>query len=62
MFKCIFRETLFRVNITDHKNGSQSFNEMRVQHFDYEASIGKDTDDIITVPDIPYIVRIEPIS
>lgn len=58
IFKCMFRETLFRVNITDHKNDSQSFNEMRVQHFDYEASNGIDTEDFITVPDIPYIVRI----
>lgn len=35
---------------------------MRVQRFDYEASNGIDTEDIITVPDIPYIVRIEPFS
>lgn len=57
-----FRETLYRVNITDHKNNSQSFNEMRVQHFDYASSNGVDTDDIITVPDIPYIVRVLIIS
>lgn len=50
-----FRETLYRVNITDHKNGSQTFNEMKVQEYDYDASNGTDND-IIIVPDIPYIV------
>lgn len=43
--------------MTDHKNGSQTFNEMKVQKFDYSASNGTDSD-IITVPDIPYIVSI----
>lgn len=58
VFLCFFRENLYRVNVTDHKNGSQTFNEMKTQSFDYEASKGLDSD-IITVPDIPYIVSIK---
>jgi len=50
-----FRETSYRVNITDHKNGSQTFNEMKVQEYAYDASNGTDND-IIIVPDIPLIV------
>ena len=45
------------MNITDHQNGSQTFNEMKVQEYAYDASNGKDSD-IIIVPDIPYIVSI----
>ncbi|XP_060837161.1 lysosome membrane protein 2-like [Rhopalosiphum padi] len=52
-----YRETLYRVNITDHQNGSQTFNEMKVQEYAYDASNGKDND-IIIVPDIPYISAI----
>ncbi|XP_050430314.1 scavenger receptor class B member 1-like isoform X2 [Adelges cooleyi] len=52
-----YRETLYRVNITDHKNGSQTFNEMKIQEFDHLSSNGSDSD-IITVPDIPYISAI----
>ncbi|XP_050533291.1 scavenger receptor class B member 1-like [Daktulosphaira vitifoliae] len=52
-----YRETLYRVNITDHKNGTQTFNEMKVQEFDYSSSNGSDSD-VITVPDIPYISAI----
>lgn len=44
--------------MTDHKNGSQTFNEMKVQSFDYDASNGSETD-IIVVPDIPYIVSLD---
>lgn len=39
-----YRETLYRVNITDHQNGSQTFNEMKVQEYAYDASNGKDND------------------
>ncbi|XP_025420985.1 lysosome membrane protein 2-like isoform X2 [Sipha flava] len=52
-----YRETSYRVNITDHKNGSQTFNEMKIQEFDYNSSNGSDSD-IIVVPDIPYIIAI----
>ncbi|VVC37874.1 Hypothetical protein CINCED_3A020936 [Cinara cedri] len=52
-----YRETLYRVNVTDHKNGSQTFNEMKVQEFEYASSNGTDSD-IIIVPDIPYISAI----
>lgn len=59
LFKWFFfyRETLHRVNIVDHKNGSQTYSEMKKPEFDYTSSNGSDQD-IITVPDIPYIVRI----
>lgn len=57
MWFFFFRENLYRVNVTDHKNGSQTFNEMKIQSFDYEASNGSETD-VIVAPDIPYIVSL----
>lgn len=50
-----FRETLERVNIRFHDNGTMTYNERRSHVFEPELSGGAD-DDVVMVPNLPLIV------
>lgn len=53
---CRFREKWEKKNIKFHDNGTVSFNQEKIYHFDESQSVGSE-DDVVVVPNIPMLVR-----